>query len=287
MGSENHEEVWPVTSTRETGSGRGRTLVSLPGNRDNGSVLAVGEALADGTDGGLALVRPELFPVQTPLDRSQETLEAAKRRLGFVVDTVREGGYDGPLSAVVRSGRTLDAALSTSANECDADFVVLTSETPELTSVVESVDCDVVSVRPDPLSERTRAVLVPVAGGPHSRLAARVGGALARHFGAWVELLHVVDPDLSPAARARREDLLADLASAVGSDVEVDTRITEEADVVDAIVEQGEFYDCTVIGAPTSGRLTRFAFGSKSEDLQTSVSGPVLTVWDRSNHGPT
>ncbi|GAD52379.1 anthranilate synthase [Halarchaeum acidiphilum MH1-52-1] len=208
----------------------------------------------------------------------------AKHRLSHVVETIRERGYDGPLSAVVRSGRTLDSILSTSAAEYDADFVVLTSETPSLTDVVESIGCDVVSVRPDPLSDRTRAILVPVAGGPHSRLAVRVGSALARHYGAWIELLHVIESETSSEERAERENILANLAKTADSSVEVDTRILDDANVVDTIVEESEFYDCTIIGAPTSGRLARFAFGSKSEALQAAVSGPVLTVWDRSHH---
>lgn len=56
------------------------------------------------------------------------------------------------------------------------------------------------------------------------------------------------------------------------------TRLLEADDVADAIVEQSAYYELTVIGAPTTGRLRRLIFGSTNRSIRGSARSVVLSA---------
>lgn len=125
--------------------------------------------------------------------------------------------------------------------------------------------------------ETLASILVPVAGGRHSQLAVEAARAIAAATDAAVDLFHVVDPDCA-TSRERGEQLLATAATAVGAPETVDTWLYEASSPADAIVEQSEYYDLTVMGAPTVGPLKRFVLGSTSTDVQQAAASPVVVA---------
>lgn len=122
------------------------------------------------------------------------------------------------------------------------------------------------------------SILVPVGGGPYSELALSLAEVLARANGAWVDVYHVVDPDASPEARRRAEEYVQSCADRLGDFERVDAWVQEAPDVSEAIIEQTGYYDLTVLGSPTKGRLRRFLFGSTTDDVQTDARNTVVTV---------
>jgi nucleotide-binding universal stress UspA family protein len=276
------EEVWWVTSPGDPPRS-GRVLVPVPADGSASAQLAVGIALAAETSAELLLLRPEPFPPATPLPIPDAELADARSSLDATVDSVRRT-YDGPLGAVVRAGRSTAAIIGSAAHEHRADYVVLDAANAETRRIARSVDADVVSVSGTNSLDDVRSILAAVGEGPHSRLAARVARELAAHVDGWVELLHVVDSDATDAARENAEKLLESLADDDGP-VDVDARLVERSDVTDAVLEESEYHDCSVLGAPTKNRLVRFAFGSTPDAVRADSSGLVVTVWDRGHHG--
>ena len=141
-----------------------------------------------------------------------------------------------------------------------------------------STSADVLTVDGRGETDRIASVLIPIAGGDHSRLAVEAGVAVARANDAAVDLFHVVDGD-DPAARDRGEAILAAAREAVSEEaVDVDTWLYEAPNAPDAITEQSQYYDLTVMGAPTDGPLERFVFGSTSKQVQREADSPVIVA---------
>ena len=125
--------------------------------------------------------------------------------------------------------------------------------------------------------ETLASILVPIAGGRHSQLAVEAARAVAAANDAALDLFHVVET-AGTASRERGDQILATAATALGEFENVDTWLYEAASAADAIIEQSEYYDLTVMGAPTVGPLERFVFGSTSTDVQQDADSPVVVA---------
>jgi len=141
-----------------------------------------------------------------------------------------------------------------------------------------STSADVLTVDGRGETDRIASVLIPIAGGNHSRLAVEAGVAVARANDAAVDLFHVIEDD-DPAARDRGEAILAAARETISdAEVDVDTWLYEAPDAPNAITEQSQYYDLTVMGAPTDGPLERFVFGSTSKQVQREADSPVIVA---------
>jgi len=141
--------------------------------------------------------------------------------------------------------------------------------------------CDVVVVNGRPGYEKVPSILLPVAAGPHSGLAADLARTVADDCDAWIDVLHVVDE----AASERRRDAAAELVDDVARRIdrpETATWVLEADDVAEAIIEQSLYYGLTIIGAPTRGRLRRFIFGSTNHSVRANAGSVVLSVRNNS-----
>lgn len=264
--------------TDPTSAENGSVLVPIEGSSVHDSVLDLGAGLATGYQTDLVIVQADRYPNQTPPTLPAQTLAESRAYLDTVVDQVRED-YDGPLHGVVRTGHSFGSLLSVVATEYDADTVVIDANSHDSSTLARTVDANVVSIHSEISLGRTQSILVPVAGGPHSRVAAEVAGGIAGHTGGWVELLHVLEPGAGEDERQRAEAMLSDLSTIPPID-EVDTRILVDSNVAETIVGESTYYDCTILGAPTTNRLARFAFGSTNDVVHADAESPVLTVWD-------
>lgn len=122
------------------------------------------------------------------------------------------------------------------------------------------------------------SILVPIAGGPHSGLAIDAAQALAEAHDAWIELLHVVEPNTGDERAEESDDILSAGRNRLGEFDRVDTWLLEADDVGDAIVEQTDYYDVTILGAPQCSRLREFLFGSTTSTVEQDAGNTVLTV---------
>ncbi|WP_128906692.1 universal stress protein [Halorubrum amylolyticum] len=156
------------------------------------------------------------------------------------------------------------------------------------------------AARPD----RVSSILVAVGPGPHSGATVDVAREIADAADAWLELFHVVpsdaaladdstgadgsdagdEGDTQPGAGDRDEyaatgERLLDAArDRLGVFDRVDRWLVEDRSAAGAIVEQSPYYDLVVIGAPTTGTVGRFVFGSTTDTVVDDAEVPVVVV---------
>ena len=150
--------------------------------------------------------------------------------------------------------------------------------------IAAHADADVMVVNGKAGFEAPPSILLPVAGGPHSGLAADVATTIATDCNAWIDILHVVEEDASPHTREQAEALVDDVSHRIARPESTTKWIYEATDTVEAIVEQSRYYGLTIIGAPTKGRLRQFIFGSTNTSVRKNAASVVLSV---RNNGPT
>lgn len=193
------------------------------------------------------------------------------------------------------------------ADDHDVDLVVMATHGRRgvrrmlLGSVAEEVlrtaGCPVLTVRPEDAVEPggpPENILVPVDFSEHAELALASAGALARHFGAGLDVLHVIAdlgvPDpyfadaaelraLTKAARDRVPEALADTAERVLGDLPAGTHMevgTPAATIAEFAEENGA--DMIVVGSHGRTGVQRVFLGSVAEAVVRRASCPVLTV---------
>ncbi|WP_423996885.1 universal stress protein [Halorubrum trapanicum] len=150
--------------------------------------------------------------------------------------------------------------------------------------------------RPD----RVSSVLVALGPGPHSGATVDVAREIAAGTGAWLELFHVVPSEAALADAGPAEDAsgtvvaageadAADYAAAgerlldaaesrLGGFDRADRWLVEDRTAAGAIVEQSAYYDLVVVGAPTTGTVGRFVFGSTTDTVVGDAEVPVVVV---------
>ena len=152
------------------------------------------------------------------------------------------------------------------------------------------------AARPD----RVSSVLVAVGPGPHSGATVDVAREIAAATDAWLELFHVVpsdaaladagpdggasgtavadgDSDASDYAVAG-ERLLDAAEDRLGGFERADRWLVEDRTAAGAVVEQSAYYDLVVVGAPTTGTVGRFVFGSTTDTVVGDAEVPVVVV---------
>lgn len=186
------------------------------------------------------------------------------------------------------SARGLVDGVLNAARANDVDTLVLpgTSSTGRLRRNVtrrlaHRVDCDVVTVNGRRGYEGVPSVLLAVAGGPHSGLATDVARHIAADCNAWIDVLHVVAENASERERRRAESYVDAAYRRIARPESTTTWILEAESVADAIVEQSSYYELTVVGAPTKGRLRRFISESTTGAVRSDANSVVISA--RSN----
>jgi nucleotide-binding universal stress UspA family protein len=263
-----------------------RNVVVLSDGAGTERTVSFAATLADARGGELILVNAAVRSSGTPLsltsDAMDERREMARRSLATV-----DSALDLQTRAAARFGRNYSIIARDACEEFSAGVVVVDeSESMPPTAFGRSVatrvgggvDCDVISVGGKHLSPDVSSILVPVAGGPHSGLAVDVARKLAEKHGAWVELLHIVPDSGDERAHADANRYITAASERLGEFATVDEWILEADDAADAIVEQSQYYDVTVLGAPQKNRLREFVFGSTTADVRSSAYSTVVSV---------
>jgi nucleotide-binding universal stress UspA family protein len=244
--------------------------------------------LARVRNASLTIINPISVPEQTPKAYGNEVTDSDDKALldwafdqtnddlqnvdgGFVytrdvvkgvLNAVRARDVDTiVIPSVVRTGRLRKGVTERIAAHADADVIVVNGKTG---------------------FETPPSILLPVAGGPHSGLAADVATTIAIDCNAWIDVLHVVDEDASPDEREQAEALVDDVYHRIARPESTTTWVHEAADIVEAILEQSRYYGLTIIRAPTKGSLRQFIFGSTNSSVRKNAASVVLSARDNS-----
>jgi nucleotide-binding universal stress UspA family protein len=247
--------------------------------------LAVARTLARMHDASLEVVNPITLPGPTPSEARAEVADGDDRELLNWALAEAETAT-GRVQGTFLYGRRLVEGMLEAVRAKDADTLVLPRDTSKpmfrrgvTERLAARADCDVVVVNGEPQYESVGSILLPVAGGPHSGLATDVARSVAAAHDAWVDVLHVVEPGASDARQDAGEEYLESAYDRLDRPESTSRWLLEaEGDVGEAIVEQSEYYDVTVVGAPTAGRLRRLVYGSRNRTVRAGAESLVLSA---------
>ncbi|MBN1201173.1 MAG: DUF389 domain-containing protein [Anaerolineae bacterium] len=216
---------------------------------------------------------------------SAELDEAAFEEITAVVDEAKEAGIS--IELITRTAPSIARGILDTAREQGATLMVLGFQAPVrgkvvLGSIVESVarttPCDLV-VHRNPsrtpiMVEDVEQIILPLDGSDNSRVAARLGLALADVYDAQPTAAFIqTDPDLpSWFGLARIEASLAGLKNTR----RVQRQVIQARDVVSGILARCEAKDMIVLGFAERSPLDRWIFGNVAQRMLAQAPGPVV-----------
>ncbi len=254
----------------------------------------IGKAREEAT---LVLLSIVPVPAATPLSVAQELLEKEgnghHRLLQQAADYAYRQGV--PVRKLLQAARSVPAGIVAVAEERSGVGLILMgwqgqfATRPEKGHIVQSVlhgaKRDVAVLRSRPM-EHLERILVPIGGGPHSRLALKLAWEIAQVVGAEVTALRIVRPESRSDLETEREvlrQIVEDRLGEVGEQVVL--RVVEGSDIAAAILAEAEQgYDLLLIGASEEWFLKEMLFGSIPDRIADGASCSVLLV---RKHEPT
>ncbi|MDZ7702354.1 MAG: amino acid permease [Halobacteriales archaeon] len=262
-----------------------QVVVPIANPRNAHQLMRTAMTLAEDNDGEILVMSVVTVPDQTPLSRGREQTDEKREVLDRAMALAEE--RDIPVSGTIRIGHNAADAILNTITQHDSDAVIVGWKGRQskrrdvvlgtnLDRVVREADCDVFVEKFGMGADgEVDSILVPVAGGPHAKLAVEAAGAIARHTGATVHAVYVIDPGASAELRQQGESMLADRTASLG-DVTVDTRLLESDDVVSALVEESIRHDLTILGATREGVIQKLVFGTIPETVAERAPTTVI-----------
>lgn len=248
--------------------------------------LRIAASLARPTDASLHVISPITLPDQTSLEQRRDvTIDDEQALLEWAVEQVSPSTPEVEKRFLYTRGLIDGILYTVSAN--DVDTLVLPNDSSNgrfrrslSERLAHRAECDVITVNGRKGYDQVPSILLAIAGGPHSGLAADVAQRIASDCDAWIDVLHVVDEDASDHEREKAQAYVDAAYQRIARPELTSTWVLEARDVAEAIIEQSSYYGLTVIGAPTKGRLRQFISGSTNETIRNNARSVVLSTWN-------
>jgi len=253
----------------------------------------IGAILAKAYDGEVMALNVARVPPQLELSKGREFLREGRPSLEAVIEEARE--WDVPVHTMIRLGRDVGKAIRKTVEENASNLIVLgwpgyTNTSGRafgsvIDSIVDNPPTDIAVVRYRKFRP-VKSILVPVAGGPNSRHAIRIAvnmAAQTQDGPVKVTALRIVRAGASETELSRaQKDLAYSIQGA--PPYELNLKVVEGNDVVEAILHAAEGYDLIVIGASNEPLFKTLLIGKIPE--QVAIQAKVTTIMVKRHHGP-
>ncbi len=261
--------------------------------REQARILGmIGAVLAQGNGGEVTALHVVQVPPQLTLGEGRLFLKEGRSYLETVIKQAKM--RDVPVHTIIRLGRNVAETLRKTTMESASDLIVLgwpgyTNTAGRLYGsvidpIVDNPPTDIAVVR-HRQQRPLRSVLVPVAGGPNSRRAAKMAitmAAASNDGPAKVTLLHVVPLGARSGDLVRAEKAFDYALN--GLDYEnVERRIVEGTSVVETVLDHATGYDLIVTGATEEPLFRNLLMGNIAEEIANRAEVTVIVVKRRSS----
>jgi amino acid transporter/nucleotide-binding universal stress UspA family protein len=251
----------------------------------------IGSVLAQAARGEVLALHVIQVPPQLTLGEGRHMLKEGRPFLEEVIRQAKQ--REVAVHTILRLGRNVAEAVRKTAIENASDVIVLgwpgyTDTSGRLFGsvadpIVDDPPADVVVVRyrkQRPL----RSLLVPVAGGPNSRRAAKIAVAMARGEAkpAKVVVAHVIPVGAREEDRIRGKQAI-DYALEGIDYPNIETIFLEGNNIADPIIEAAQEHDLVVIGASEEPLFKNFLVGPLPERIARRSKVTVMMVKRRSS----
>jgi amino acid transporter len=246
----------------------------------------LGCILAREHSGGVIALHVVKVPPQLNLSDGRHFLKEGRPPLQKVVDQGQ--ALDVPVHTMIRLGRSVpDAILKTTA-ENGSDMILFgwpgESGTNEqlfgsvIDRIVSNPPADLAIFRHRPYDKFSR-IIVPIAGGPNSRLAVHTALAVARNtnYDTQVVLVNVAIEGIDPV-QAEGRAKSAFRYSTHGLDYDFEEKIVTAGSPVAGILEAAKDGDLVIIGATKEPRFRNLLMGNVAQNVAEGSETPVIIV---------
>lgn len=265
-------------------------LVPVATQEQAGRLGYLGSLLAKEHGGEVLALHVIKVPPQLQLSDGRLFLKEGRPLLEAVIEQARE--HEVPVHTMLRLGRTVSEAILKTAVENASDLILFgwpgTSGASDqlfgsvIDRIVANPPANTVIFRDRPF-ESLRRILVPVAGGPNSRLAVNIAQALARNTEEETDviLLHVILSGVNPdVAQARAENTFRRLTERANFPLQ--PLVVTASNPVEGILEAADGCDMIVMGATREPLFRNLLAGDVSQQVAERANCPVLMVKRRS-----
>jgi amino acid transporter/nucleotide-binding universal stress UspA family protein len=252
----------------------------------------IGAVLAKVNGGEVLALHVPRVPAQLKLSDGRLLLKGARALFEDVIAEAK--ALDVPVHTVARLGRSVPEAVRSTAMENASNLTLLGwpghtgSASLRFGSVIDPLvddpPTDIAVVR---YRERRplHRILVPVAGGPNSRLAVKMAAGMAMvgdNGPVTITLLHVIPPGATDADRVRAQQVLDEVCGGLPL-AGLERRLAEGAGVVDTVLAQAEGYDLLVIGGSDEPMFRNLLMGNVAVQIAQRAAVTVIMVKRRSS----
>jgi nucleotide-binding universal stress UspA family protein len=244
----------------------------------------LGSALAKEHDGGVIALHVVKVPPQLSLSDGRFFLKEGRPPLEKVIEEARE--FDVPVHTMIRLGRDVSEAILKTLSENSSDIILFgwpgTSGTNEqlfgsvIDRIITNPPADIAIFRDRPYGA-LRRIVVPIAGGPNSRLSVRMALAMARNTPEETEVV-LVNVFVAGASRKQAEARARNAfrSSTHGLDYPFVQQLVESETVVEGILKAAKGSDLVVIGATKEPRFRNLLMGNVAAQVAEGADCPVI-----------
>ncbi|WP_226043008.1 universal stress protein [Natrinema sp. DC36] len=269
---------------------RGSILVPIANPETADQLISTAADIATDTGRPLELLTVIRVPEQVPLSEGERLVDDEREVLDYAADIVNDQAIE--VTSRIRFARSIASGILSIAEEEDIETILMGWRGrprrrdiilgSHLDQVLRKAPCDVLVKRMDG-DEELQRILLPVAGGPNTELAATVAGSLARVHDAEVHVIVVNSPNETATARDKKQTMLARVIAGFTGVPVITQEIVESDSVGDTIVNQSEDVDLVVLGATSEDLFGRSVIGSLPEQVGRQSASSVLMVKEHRN----
>ncbi len=277
-----HEEVLAVKEYS--------VLLPVANEKQAHQLSILGAAIAKERDGEVLALHVVRLPVQLSLSEVRYFLAQGKPLMEAVIQEARP--FDVPVHTMIRVGRHIASAILDTARQRDSNLIILGwpgyTESQDVAFgriidlLAKNPPCDIAVVR-FRRREAPHRILIPTAGGLHTRLAIDLAIAQARQYERQhpeqypaITLLYVMPEDANSGTTARRYELLRSLGA--GFDYPLEALVVTAPDAVTGILREAEKHNLVIMGATEERLFEQRLFGSISERVAHECTKTVIVV---------
>lgn len=267
---------------------RFRILVPIANPNTSRRLINLAAAVAKARDGEILLLEVIQVPDQLPPTAFDESVvDREKGHLRKARDHAESLGI--PTHALIRVGHNVARAILETSSERHCNLIILgwkghtTTAQRILGDITDTVvdhaqaDLMLAKIKSDNPIKR---IMIPTAGGEHAQCAEHYAADLTKFTKGQLTLCQVVTPGATEEMLERNQNNLKTAIERIptDSDLELTTKVVENANVVEGILGEGKGYDLVMIGAAGKSIYPQILFGSIPEDIAKNVDTSVIVV---------
>ncbi len=263
--------------------------IMVPVGNPKNAIQLVNHAIkvARARDGEIHLFNMVAVPDQVPLSDADAYIELSQEA---IIEATMYIPEDIPVVSSIRYCRNVARGILTAIRDRGIDLVVLGWRGRSLgrdyilgstiDPVVEMAPCETAVIKLGKTTEH-KSILVPVAGGAHSRAAIKMAAAFAlQNDETKIKVFHVLRKGASFDAMQRMLDSI--VAEEQLPTDRISINIVMNEDPLEAIVEEANKHGLVIIGASPPSGFQKVLFGTFPEELAARCEPSVIMVRSRS-----